>query len=398
MKASARLNKVTYAIRDVVIAAREVEATGRKVLKLNIGDPNAYDFDTPQYVKQALFDSVNAGKNGYCDSQGDLSLRRAIVAQNKLRGFDSSEQKIIVSSGLSEGLNLLYGAAMERGENIVMPSPVYPIYEALAHYYEFEPRFYSCVEEEGWQPDIDDLRKKIDAKTRFIALINPNNPTGALYSERVLRQIVDLAGEFKVPIISDEIYDRLVFGGEFVSIGKLARDVPCIIMNGLSKNYFAPGWRLGWMSFLNFGESNPLIEGINQLSRLRLCAPGPMQFAAARALENEAEYAKFLPGALVKLRRRRDLTVKRLNEIAGLHCSSPEGAFYAFPSITAGPWKSDRNFCLELLREAGVLTVFGSGFASAVDSKYFRIVFLPNEQILGEAFDKIEAFMKAKLK
>ncbi|OIO22384.1 hypothetical protein AUJ65_06340 [Candidatus Micrarchaeota archaeon CG1_02_51_15] len=378
-----------------MLAAKQVEASGKKVLKLNLGDPNAYDFDVPPYVKKALVTALDSGKSGYCDSQGDLALRNAVVKQNSRRGFDSSADEVMVCSGLSEGLSMLYGAAMERHENVLIPSPTYPMYESLAHYYEFEPRFYSCDESNGWQPDVDDLRKKMDEHTRFVIVINPNNPTGALYDEKVLKEIINLAGEFGVPVVSDEIYDELYFGKKPVSMGKLAGDVPCIVMNGLSKNYFAPGWRIGWMTFLNCSQS-PLFEAVNQVSRIRLCSSSVGQAAAAHALENEGEYAKFLPAQLAKLKPRRDLAFKRLNEINGLSCVKPEGAFYAFPRIESGPWVDDKEFCLDLLKEKGVLTVFGSGFAEAQGSKHFRIVFLPPEDVLNPAFDAIEEFMKEK--
>ncbi len=379
-----RLEGLTYAIRDVLEEARKVEAGGKKLLKLNIGDPNSYDHDTPEHVKRALVGAVQNRKNGYCDSQGVPELRRAVCDKNKAKGVDCTPDDVFVSSGLSEAVNYLLAAMVEPGDNVLLPSPCYPLYKAFTAFYGGEPRFYASDGE--WNPDADDLRGKIDDKTKAIVLINPNNPTGALYPEKTLKEIAGVAAEHGIPLFSDEIYDEIIFEGKHVSTASLT-DAPVVTMNGLSKNYVAPGWRIGWAAFTNFDEE--LRESVLKLARLRLCSPTPMQYAAAAAVKTG-----FQKEFLEKLRPRRDLTFKRLNELPGVSCVKPQGAFYAFPSID-GPWETDKEFVLELLRETGVLTVFGSGFGAP--GKHFRTVFLPDEATLNQAFDAMQGFLEKRV-
>ncbi|MHA1410635.1 MAG: aminotransferase class I/II-fold pyridoxal phosphate-dependent enzyme, partial [Candidatus Odinarchaeia archaeon] len=235
----------------------------------------------------------------------------------------------------------------------------------------------------------------ITKKTRVISIINPNNPTGALYSEKIVKQIIDIAGEYDLPLFSDEIYDRLTFNEKMVSTAAIAKDVPVIGFNGFSKVYLAPGWRLGYMYFYDpEGKLGDLKEQVEKQGRIRLCAPHPFQIAGITALRGPQTHIQEL---LNKLRPRRDLAVKRLNEIEGVSCTTPKGAFYAFPKIELGDkWANSKEFALELLRETGVVVVFGSGFSPEYGEGHFRIVFLPPEETLNEAFDKIESFIKNK--
>lgn len=393
MRIARRLDGVTYAVRDVVAEAQKLEKLGHKILKLNIGDPNAYDLDTPQYIKDALAKAVASGHNGYSDSQGYFPLREAVVQFNKGKGFDSTADNVVVTSGLSEAVNLLFGAMVEPGDNVVIPSPSYPLYDAFVSYYGGEKRLALLDESNGWAPDVDDLRKRVDENTRAIVVINPNNPTGSLYPEKVLRDVISVAGEYDIPILADEIYDELVYEKTPKSMASLTKDVPIVAMNGLSKNFIAPGWRVGWITFCNFPDDS-LKNAFMQLARIRLSSNFPAQVATVEALNNRKAYvaakAEFIP----KLQKRRDITYKRLNEIHGLSCVKPEGAFYAFPRINEGPWPTDKEFVLQLLREKHVLTVYGVGFAQPANTRHFRTVFLPNEQILEESFNRIEAFMK----
>jgi len=390
IKIAERVQKVQYAIRDVMNEAAKVEASGKQVFKLNIGDPNAYDFDTPNHVKKSVYNAVENRNNGYCDSQGVKELREAISADNKRKGIDCSAENVIITSGLSEATLMLFGAMLEKGDNVLLPSPVYPQYEALAKFFDGEPRFYACDEQKKWKPDVDDLRKKIDSKTQAVLIINPNNPTGAVYDAKTLKEIIAAAGEHEIPVLSDEIYDRIIYDKPHASTASLTKDVPVITMNGLSKNYLAPGWRIGWITFNNF-TNDSLKEAVMRLARARICAPTPFQHAAVNALTQENPEEK---ESLAKLRERRNLTYERLNEIPGLSCCKPEGAFYAFPQITKGPWKTDKEFVLQLLREKNVLTVWGEGFHEPQNTKHFRIVFLPEENILEKAFNAIEEFMR----
>jgi aspartate/methionine/tyrosine aminotransferase len=397
MEAAKRLDGITYAIRDVIAASQELEKQGRTILKLNIGDPNAYDFDTPDYVKKALHEAIESKLNGYADSQGFLRLRQAIVAQNHRRGFDSTTENVVVSSGLSEAVNFTYASLLNPGDEVMSPSPTYPQYEALAKFYGAKNTYYELVEENGFLPDVDDLRKHVTAKTKAIVLINPNNPTGSLLPEKEVRKLLDFAGEHGLVVMADEIYSEMVFDETAVAAASLSKDVPIIAMNGLSKNFLAPGWRMGWVTFCNFPDDN-VKKAFIQLCRLRLSASYPVEYASAVALENTGEYEPAKRQMLEKLRRRRDLAFKRLNEIPGISCVKPGGAFYAFPQIhdEKNVFADDKQFVYDLLAEHGVLTVFGSGFAEKPGSKHFRIVFLPPEETLEKAFGEIEKFMRKR--
>ncbi len=397
MRIARRLDGVTYAVRDVVAEAQKLEKQGHKILKLNIGDPNVYDLDTPDYIKDALDKAVRAGFNGYSDSQGYLPLREEVCHYNKTKGFDSTPDNVVVTSGLSEAVNLLLGAMVEPGDNVVIPSPSYPLYDAFVSYYGGEKRLALLDESNGWAPDVDDLRKKVDENTRAIVVINPNNPTGSLYPEKVLRDVIAVAGEYDIPILADEIYDELVYEKKHTSMASLTKDVPIVSMNGLSKNFIAPGWRVGWITFCNFPDDS-LKNAFMQLARIRLSSSFPAQVASLEALKNRKAYAEAKKQFIPKLQKRRDITYKRLNEIHGLSCVKPEGAFYAFPRINEGPWPTDKEFVLQLLREKQVLTVYGIGFAEPHGTRHFRTVFLPNEQVLEESFNRIDAFMKENVK
>ncbi|MBI4361228.1 aminotransferase class I/II-fold pyridoxal phosphate-dependent enzyme [Candidatus Micrarchaeota archaeon] len=397
MRTAKRLEGMKYAVRDVVVEADKLEKKGHEILKLNIGDPNAYDLDTPQYIKDALFEAVKSGKNGYSNSEGYAPLRQAVAEKNKSKGIDCTPEQVIVTSGLSEAVHMLFGALVEQGDNVILPSPSYPLYDAFTNYYGGEFRLAELDESKDFAPNVDAIRKQVDENTRAIVVINPNNPTGAMYPESVLKEVVNLAGEYGVPILADEIYDELTYGKPFTSLGALSSDVPVVVMNGLSKNYLAPGWRVGWITFKNFPDDN-FQEGVMKLARVRLSPSYPAQVAATKAISDQNAYEAAKKEFIPKLKARRDLTHKRLNEILGLSCVKPEGAFYAFPKIHAGPWNSDKDFVLQLLHEQKVLTVFGEGFAQPQGTKHFRIVFLPPENVLEESFNRIESFMKKHVK
>lgn len=398
-----RMAKVRYPIRDVVAAAKKLEAApGPKMLNLSIGDPDAYDFDTPAYVKKALYAAVEKGFNGYADSSGYLDLRKAVCQDNSKKGIDCTAEQVIVTTGTSEATNMLYGAMLNPGDEVLVPAPCYPQYENLAYYYGAKPVFYPLDEQNEFHPHFEELEKLVTKKTKMIVSINPNNPTGAVMGGKETKKFVEFAAENDLVMVSDEIYDQMVFGEKIVSAASLSKEAPIITLNGISKNYLSPGWRVGWMSFSNFKDS-ALPAAVTQLCRLRLSAPLPMQVAAVEALQNEKEYAVEKKKMLEKLRKRRDLAHKRLNELPGVSCVLPKGAFYAFPQLHdekanggKGVWQDDKQFVYELLEKERVLTVFGSGFGESAGSKHFRIVFLPTESELNEAFDRIGKFLKAK--
>ncbi len=395
VKVTERVRTIEYAIRDVIVYAKQLAKTGKKIYYLNLGDPVAFDFDTPLHVKQALVKAVEEGANAYSPSEGLPELRQAISQKEKrVNSVDVSADDVIVTSGISEGIQMVMAALIDVGSEILLPGPTYPPYISYAKLFGGKPITYETAEESGWQPNIDNLRSKISDKTRGIAIINPNNPCGALYEEKVVRQILDMAGEYGIPVLSDEIYDQIIYEKKFVSTAKLAKDVPVIGLNGFSKAYLMTGWRLGYVYFRDQkGRLQELKQCIEKEARIRLCANTPVQKAGVMALNGPQDHIKDM---VEKLRRRRDYTWKRLNEIKGISCTKPEGAFYVFPKIHAvgSKWKTDMEFVLDLLKETGVLLVHGSGFDPAYGAGHIRGVFLPPIETLEQALNEVKRFME----
>ncbi len=396
-----RSMQVEYAIRDVVVPARELEKQGREILKLNIGDPIPYGFQPPQHMIDAMADAAKAGHNGYTASEGDPEFIDAIVNREKRRnGIDYQADDVLVGTGVTEVLQMLLGASILPGDEVLIPGPAYPPYDSLVSYFGGTPIHYRTIEEEDWQPDVDDLRAKITPKTKAVALINPNNPTGALYSESVVKQFADIVGEHQDQcyLISDEIYDEMTFDGTQVASASVAPDVPMVTLNGMSKVYLAPGWRLGHSLWNDpTGSLAEIKEGCLKVARNRICASSIAQKAAAAALNGPQDHIQAMND---KLRDHRDVTVKRLNEIDGISCAKPDGAFYAFPRIdcmSEGPWNTDKEFVLDFLQEESVLTVHGSGFCPTYGKDHFRIVILPDTPILETAFERLESFLHRRL-
>jgi len=399
IKASKRSDGVSYAIRDVIIPAKKLEKKGISVSHLNIGDPNKYDFDTPQHMKDALFEAAKAGHNGYAPSEGYLELRQGIIEREQKRNnVTYTPDDICITTGVTESLQILLNSALDPGDELLIPGPTYPQYTLITRFNNAEPVAYRCIEEDGWQPDVDDIRKKISKRTKGIVLINPNNPTGALYSKNVIKNILNLAGECGVPVISDEIYDDITFDGKQCATATLAKDVPVITFNGFSKVYLVPGWRIGYILFHHSGELDEIQDAFMRIARSRLCANSVCQRACIKALKGPQNHIETMKQ---KLKKRRDFAHKRLNEIEGISTAKPEGAFYIFPKIEAMKkdiWKNDKEFVLDLLHETHVLVVHGSGFCSTYGKNHFRAVILPRLETLETAFDKLEQFMNKKLK
>ncbi len=395
IKVTERVSTIEYAIRDVLVHAKQLAKTGKKIYYLNIGDPVAFDFQTPPHIKQALAKAVEENVNFYSTSEGLPELREAIAQKEKrINRVDISTEDIIVTEGISEGIQMVMAALIDAGDEILLPGPTYPPYISYAKFFGGKPVTYETVEENGWQPNVDDLRKKITEKTRGIVVINPNNPCGALYEEKVVKEIIDIAGEHGLPLLSDEIYDQIVFEKKLVSTAYLAKDVPVIGLNGFSKAYLMTGWRLGYVYFCSKNnELQEVKQGIEKEARIRLCANTPVQKAGVAALNGPQDHVK---ETVRKLKERRDYAWKRLNEIEGLSCAKPEAAFYVFPKIHAvgSRWKTDMEFALQLLKETGVLFVHGSGFDPVYGAGHVRGVILPPIETLRQALDAIEGFMK----
>jgi alanine-synthesizing transaminase len=395
LKVSNRTSEVEYAIRDIIVHAREYEKSGRQIIYLNIGDPVKYDFKTPDHIKQALIDSVSHDFNYYTDSEGLYELREAIVEKESRKGLSITAEDVLVTNGVSEGLDMTMASIVEPNTEVLMPGPYYPPYASYVKFYGGRPVEFELTPD--GKPDLEDLISKITPRTRALCIISPNNPTGEVFDHKSLKQLVDIAAEHSLYIICDEIYDSLVFDGEFTGIGKVAKDSPVILLNGFSKVYLMTGWRCGYICMnSNCSKLENIRNNIPKLARVRISTNLPVQKAAIAALRGPQDH---IPMMVSKLRRRRDLVVKRLNQISSISCNVPKGAFYAFPKINlSSRWKNDRHFVLDLLNETGVLTVHGSGFGSNFGTDHFRIVYLPQEQILDEAMDKLEHFINEPAK
>ncbi len=379
-----RTQTIKYAVRDILAVAEEAKQAGKQLLYLNIGDPIKFDFETPAPIIDAIHKALRDGHTGYGPSAGTPESLDAIRAEAEAKGL-RAVRDIFVGNGCSEVIDTALCALANRGDNILTPSPGYPLYTALVSKLELEPNAYYLDEENGWQPDLDDMAAKINDRTRAIVLINPNNPTGSLYSREILEGIIELALQHDLVIISDEIYDKLVMDGkQHISTAALTDEAPILTFNGLSKAFVGPGLRVGW-GILSGPASvvGDYQEAIHKFLRARLCGVHPMQHAIAPALAN----LDHLPGVMQKLTRRRDITVEMLNSVEGISCVAPDAAFYAFPKLEIdGP---DEPYVAQMIRETGVVVVHGSGFGQKPGSAHFRAVFLPPEDQLRAAYQAI---------
>jgi len=389
LKVTKKVEGVEYAIRDIVVAAKKFEQQGKKIEYLNIGDPVKYGFQPPDNVKEALINAVRNGENYYSESEGLPELRTAIAEKEHAKGLSVSGDDILVTNGVSEGLDMVISSIVDEGDEVLLPGPYYPPYASYTRLRGGIPVEFT-VDLNTSTPDIDDIRSKITSKTVAIYLISPNNPTGAVFNEKSLKELVDVANEHNLYIICDEIYDQIVYDEKFVGIGKVAGDSPVIILNGFSKVHLMSGWRIGYLAFNQSPQLNEIRANLPKLARVRIASNLPVQKAALESLRGPQEY---ITEFVSELKKRRDLVIKRLNSIPGLSCSNPKGAFYAFPKIETNKYSSDEEFVLKLLETKGVLTVYGSGFGTKYGSGYFRMVFLPSLQTLDSALNKIEDFM-----
>ena len=390
MKVSKKVAGVEYAIRDIVSAARAIEQQGKSVDYLNIGDPVQFGFQPPENVKQALIDAVNKGNNFYTQSEGLPELLDAIAKKENSKGLSIGSENVVITNGVSEGLDMVISSIVEEGDEVLLPGPYYPPYASYVRLHGGKPIEFA-VDFKNSRPDIDDIKGKISSKTVAICLISPNNPTGLVFDENSLKQIIDIANEHSLYLICDEIYDKIVFDQEFTGIGKVAGNSPVIILNGFSKVHLMSGWRVGYIAFNDSPQLDSIRENLPKLARVRISTNLPVQYAALESLQGPQDYiGKFV----AELKIHRDYVIKRLNAMNNITCSNPQGAFYAFPKIIDNKFDSDKNFVLELLKQKGVLTVHGSGFGSQYGSGHFRIVYLPNMEILESAMNKIEDFVR----
>jgi alanine-synthesizing transaminase len=384
-----RVSGFVYAIRNIVAEARKVEAAGRTVRYLNIGDPNTFGFKTPPHMIEAAERAMRDGHNGYAPSVGILAAREAVTAECVQRGMPMHPDRVVVTSGTSEGIELALTALAGPGDDVLIPVPTYPLYTAVLAKIGARAVFYRTDPARGWQPDVDHVRSLISPATRALVVIDPNNPTGASYSADARRALVDIADRHNFPLLADEVYADLAFDGPVGALAALNPAAPVITFSSLSKAYLAPGWRMGWLAVAQTDRLDDVLAGIRKLADGRLCSNGPMEYALVAALTGDRSHQRAFRDAL---RERAMVTHDRLNAIDGISCVAPTAAFYAMPKVALPAGKTDEDYVLSLLRATGVLCVYGSGFGTAPQDGYFRVVFLASPAELTEIYTAIGEF------
>lgn len=395
-KKSSKLNNVLYDVRGPVVdEAERMEEAGTQILKLNIGNPAPFGFRTPDEVIYDMRQQLTECE-GYSNARGLFSARKAIMQYAQVKGLPNvSIENIYTGNGVSELINISMSALLDDGDEVLIPSPDYPLWTACATLAGGKAVHYVCDEQADWYPDIDDIRKKVTDRTKAIVIINPNNPTGALYPKEVLEQIVQVAREHQLIIFSDEIYDRLVMDGEkHISIASLAPDLFCVTFSGLSKSHMIAGFRIGWMILSGRLEmAKDYMEGLNMLSNMRLCSNVPAQSIVQTALWGYQSVNSYIvPGG--RIYEQREYIYKALNDIPGVSAVKPKAAFYIFPKLDLKKFNivNDEKFALDLLKEKKLLVVQGSGF-NWKQPDHFRVVYLPRIEILKEAMGKLGDFL-----
>ncbi len=394
---SAKLANVCYDIRGPIMdAAKQMEEDGHKIIKLNIGNLAVFGFDAPEEIQQDMIRNL-PNSAGYSDSKGIFAARKAVMHETQKQGIKGvALDDIYLGNGASELIVMATNALLDTGDELLLPSPDYPLWTAAASLSGGTPVHYLCDEANGWMPDLDDIRSKITPRTKGIVVINPNNPTGALYSVELLKGIVAIAREHGLVIFADEVYDKVLYdGAEHTAIGSLSGDVLTLTFNSLSKSYRSCGYRAGWL--VVSGDKKPAkdyIEGLNMLSNMRLCANVPGQWPVQTALGGYQSINELVcEGG--RLRKQRDLAYELITAIPGVTCVKPQAALYMFPRLDPAvyPIEDDQQFFLELLQETKVMLVQGTGFNWAAPD-HFRIVFLPHEDDLRDAIGRVARFLE----
>ncbi|HEX6590323.1 MAG TPA: aminotransferase class I/II-fold pyridoxal phosphate-dependent enzyme [Longimicrobiales bacterium] len=386
-----RVSGFVYAIRNIVAEARKVEAAGKAVRYLNIGDPITFGFETPPHMIAAVERAMRDGHNGYAPSVGILPAREAVAGELTRRGMPVTPDRVVITSGTSEGIELTLTALAEAGDEVLIPSPTYPLYTAVLAKVGARPVFYRKDPSNGWLPDVADIERLITPATRALVVIDPNNPTGATYPDRVRRALIEIADKHNLPLLADEVYGDLAYDGPVPPMASLYPDAPIVSFSSLSKAYLAPGWRAGWMAVGRTDRLDDLLAAVKKLADGRLCSTGPMEHAIPAALNGDRSHEAAFRAAL---RERAELTVSRLNAMPGVTTVTPTAAFYAMPRVALPPGVTDEQYVLGLLRATGVLCVYGSGFGTRPEDGFFRVVFLASPAELSGIYDLVADFTK----
>lgn len=389
-----RASGIEYAIRDVVVPATKLESQGHTILKLNIGDPIAYPgLPTPEHMVEAYVKALRDGHNGYSPSYGLPQLRHAIAHDERSKGWNATADDIYVCHGVTEALQILFASVLCEGDTVLAPGPHYPPYMAYPQMYGATTVEYRLKPDDGWKLDLADIEAKMDDSVRLLVLINPNNPCGSVANKEEIYRVLELARAYpNCIVVADEIYDGLDFTGEHASVASCSTEVPVVALNGVSKVYYAPGWRIGYMAIHDpKGRMLLVRDGIERMLRSRLCASTPAQLGYLAGLEGDRSWMKGYSDRVVA---QRNTCVERIQQIEGLEVQSSGGAFYMFVKLTDAKWaNNDKQFVLDLLHEEHVLVVHGSGFSPDLGCGHFRIVYLPSVEVLNDAFDRIERFL-----
>jgi aspartate/methionine/tyrosine aminotransferase len=389
-----RASGIEYAIRDVVVPATKLESQGHTILKLNIGDPIAYPgLPTPEHMVEAYVKALRDGHNGYSPSYGLPQLRHAIAHDERSKGWNATADDIYVCHGVTEALQILFASVLCEGDTVLAPGPHYPPYMAYPQMYGATTVEYRLKPDDGWKLDLADIEAKMDDSVRLLVLINPNNPCGSVANKEEIHRVLELARAYpNCIVVADEIYDGLDFTGEHASVASCSTEVPVVALNGVSKVYYAPGWRIGYMAIHDpKGRMMLVRDGLERMLRSRLCASTPAQLGYLAGLEGDRGWMKGYSDRVVA---QRNTCVERIHQIEGLEVQSSGGAFYMFVKLTDEKWaNNDKQFVLDLLHEEHVLVVHGSGFSPDLGRGHFRIVYLPSVEVLNDAFDRIERFL-----
>jgi aspartate/methionine/tyrosine aminotransferase len=393
-KVSQRVEPFSYPITTIVSEAKKLERRGKEIIYLNIGDPPQYGFDVPQQAVKALFAAVEKGHNHYSQAEGDPELRAVIAKlEREVHAVDVQPENVFIDLGSSEGINLIAASLLDPGDEALIPNAWYPSYPNYIRLYNGKPITYRLSEERNWMPDLEDIREKITDRTRFLLICNPNNPTGALYDRDTLRGILEIAAENSLIVVSDEIYERIIFEANFKCAASLAKDVCVIVSNGFSKAYSMTGWRMGWLYIKDPTEKyeHKIRDYLEKLMRTRMCSNTPMQRAGIAVLEGSQDG---LSKMIKELLLRRDYVYGRIRDTSGVSAVKPKATFFIFPKIEETvDVKDDEDFVLKLLKEKGVLMVHGTAFGPG-GLDHFREVFLQPIEVLEKAHDCLEEFMK----
>ena len=389
-----RVENYHYAIRNIVSNARHLEKQGKKVTYLNIGDPILYGFQPPEELVESTVLALRQGHNGYSPSCGKNDAVEAIAANAHSRGISTSPEDIIVTFGASEAADLVCTAMLNPGDEVLCPSPGYPLYNAIIAKLNAREVQYRLDPENNWHPDPDEIASKISSRTKILVVINPNNPTGELFPPELLRELVEIARRYRLLIITDEVYHKLVYDEKHIPLASMAEDdVAIITIDSFSKNYMAPGWRTGWLAITNSRLIPDVRLAFIKLADARLCAPTAPQHAIKAAMNLRKDY---IQNVMKRLKAQREVTVNMLNDIPGIGCNNPKGAFYVMGKVDLDilPFKTDEEFVLKLLQEKQILFVHGSGFGTDPGQGFFRVVFLPDTTTLKKVYNDLDDFVR----